>query len=265
MPRLCELQQAFAEAVIEGKHSAVTSAMAADGSALRSLALYRRLIRNNYAQVLKITYPALHQLVGACYFGVFARGYFKHFPSISGDLFRYGHHLPAWLQRIEAPPLLVELARLEWACHEVHQAADSAPLAPEQLQAMVSADPSRVTIQFHQTARFLSFHVPVHRVWQALQPDASPDAAIDLQLPEEQTGLIVVRSDGKVRVIPLAWLDYRLLEALSQGASIASIERFAREAESGFDFTRLMTTLLNLQVMAGISVKEGICRTPPVS
>ena len=258
MPRLCDLQQAFAEAIVEGKYQTATVAMAADGLALRSVALYRRLIRNNYTQVLKITYPVLHRLVGACYFSVLARGYITHYPSTGGDLFTYGRQLPAWLQRREAPPLLVELARLEWACHEIYQAADSLPLAPEQLQAMVSEDPSRVTIQFHQTTRFLSFSLPVHRVWQALQPDALLDEIVDLPLPEQQTGVVVTRREGRIQVTPLNWLDYRLLEALSQGASVASIERFAREAESGFDFTRLMTTLLNLQVMAGISVKEGV-------
>ncbi len=258
MLRLCDLQQAFAEAIVEGKYQTATAAMATDRMARRSVALYRRLIRNNFVQVLRITYPVLHRLVGACYFGVLARGYIKKYPSTSGDLFLYGRHLPAWLQRIEAPQLLIELARLEWTCHEVYQATDSSPLAPEQLRGMVSADPSRVTIQFHQTSRFLSFPVPIHRVWQALQPDASPDEGVDLPLPEQQTGVVVTRREGRIQVTPLNWLDYRLLEALSQGASIASIERFAREAESGFDFTRLMTTLLNLQVMAGISVKEGV-------
>lgn len=258
MPRLCDLQQAFAEAIVEGKYQTATAAMATDRIARRSVALYRGLIRNNFVQVLRITYPALHQLVGDSYFGVLARGYIKKYPSTSGDLFLYGRQLPAWLQCIEAPPLLVELARLEWACHEVYQAADSAPLALEQLQAMVAEDPSRVTIQFHQTTRFLSFSLPVHRVWQALQPDALLDEIVDLPLPEQQTGVVVTRREGRIQVTPLNWLDYRLLEALSQGASVASIERFAREAESGFDFTRLMTTLLNLQVIAGISVKEGI-------
>ena len=145
MPRLCDLQQAFAGAIVEGKYQAATAAMAADGSALRSVALYRRLIRNNFVQVLRITYPVLHRFVGDGYFGVLARGYLTRYPSTSGDLFLYGRYLQALLQRIEAPPLLVELARLEWACHEVYQAADSSPLAPDQLQAMVSADPSRVT------------------------------------------------------------------------------------------------------------------------
>jgi len=258
MPKLCDIQQAFAEAIVEGTCQTATAAMAADGSALRSLALYRRLIRNNFVQVLRITYPALHRLVDDNYFGVLARGYIKKYPSTSGDLFLYGRHLPAWLQRIEASPLLVELARLEWACHEVYQAADSVPFPPDRFQAMASADPSRVTIQFHQTVRFLACSLPVHRVWQALQPDATPDVAISLPLPEEQTGLIVVRSCGAVQVIPLAWLEYRLLEALSQGASVASIEQPVREAAAGVDFTRLMTTLLQAQVIAGISLKEGV-------
>ena len=128
MPRLCDLQQAFAEAIVEGKYQAVTAAMATDGSARRSVALYRRLIRNNFVQVLKITYPVLHRFVGDGYFGVLARGHLTRYPSTSGDLFLYGRHLPALLQRLDAPALLVELARLEWACHEVYQAADSPPL-----------------------------------------------------------------------------------------------------------------------------------------
>jgi hypothetical protein len=258
MPRLCDLQQAFAEAIVEGKYQTATAAMAADGSALRSIALYRRFIRNNFVQVLRVTYPVLHRLVGDSYFGVLARGYIKKYPSICGDLFLYGRHLPALLQHIEAPPLLVELARLEWACHEVYQAADSSPLAPQQLQVMVSADPSRVTIQFHQTARFLYFPVPVHRVWQALQPDASPDEVVDLPIPEQQTGVVVTRSDGKVQVTLLAWLDYRVVEALSQGADVASIEQMALEFEPEFDFARMMTTLLNLHVIAGCSVEEDL-------
>lgn len=258
MSPLRELQHSFAEAIVEGACQAATAAMAADGSALRSIALYRRLIRDNYVQVLKITYPVLHRFVGNSYFGVLARGYFTRYPSTSGDLFFYGRHFPALLQRLDAPPLLIELARLEWACHEIYQAADSSPLLPDQLQAVVSANPSRVTVQFHQTARFLSFYVPVHRVWRALHPDAPPDVVVDLPLAEEQTGVVVTRSDGKVQVTPLAWLDYRLAEALSRGNDVASIERMALEFEPEFDFARMMTALLNLHVIAGYSVGQDL-------
>lgn len=253
---LSELQRAFADAMAEGTSQAATAVMAKDGRALRSVALYRRLIRNNYHQVLKITYPVLHRFVGDSYFSILARGYLKRYPSASGDLFLYGRHLPALLQRSEAPPILVELARLEWACHELYQAPDSTPLSLDHLQTMMSADPLRATIRFQPTARFLSFPIPIHRVWLALQPEAPSDIDVDLPLPEEQTGVVVTRNNGTVQVTSLVWSQYRLLEALSQGTDVAAVERVAKEAGAGCDVTRLMTILLNLHVIAGVTVKE---------
>ena len=256
MSRLCELQQAFAEAIVEGKSYAVAEAMAEDGRALRSVALYRRLIRNNYVQALKITYPVLHRLVGDCSFGILARGYLKKYPSTSGDLFLYGCHFPAFLSELQLSPLLIELARLEWACHEAYQAADSQPLSYDQLQAMALADPSQVTFRLHAASRLLSFPFPVHRVWQALQPDASADTVVALPLPEEETGVVVTRGDGKVQVTPLARTDYLLLEAMARGVDAASVERMAIESEPEFDFAWFMTTVLNLSVISDASVED---------
>ena len=256
MPQLGELQQAFAEAIAGGRYHAATAAMAGDGAALRSVALYRRLIRNNYTQVLKITYPVLSRLVGDAYFKTVARGYLKHYPSTSGDLFLYGRHLPVFLQRSDAPPLLTELARLEWACHEIHQAADSTPVPQAQIQALASVDPSRVTVRFHEAARLLSFPIPVHRVWLALQPDAPTDEVVDLPLPEEETCVVVTRTGGTIQVTPLAKPDYVVLEALSQGADLAAVERIAIKADPEFDCQRWWTTVRTLSLVSGFSVEE---------
>jgi hypothetical protein len=257
MLRLCEMQRAFAEAIVEGKYHAATAAMTTDRSALRSVALYRRLIRNNFVQVLKITYPVLHRFVGDRYFRVFARGYLKHSPSTSGDLFPYGRHLPALLNALQVSPLLAELARLEWACHEVYQAADSPPLSHDQLYALASVDPSQVTFHVHAASRLLSFPFPVHRVWLALQPEAPTDEVVDLPLPEQETGVVVTRGNGKVQVTPLARTDYLLLEAMARGVDAASVERIAIESEPAFDFPRFLTTILDLGVISGVSVEGG--------
>jgi hypothetical protein len=257
MSRLREVQQAFSEGVIEGKHRAVVEAMAPGGSALRSVALYRRLIRYNYTQVLKVTYPVLHRFVGERYFGIVARGYFKSHPSTSGDLFFYGRHLPPFLRAVSAPPLLVEMARLEWACHEVHQAADAPPVSLEQWQAVASVSPSRVTVHRHPASRLLSFPFPVHRVWLVLQPEAPADTVVELPLPEEETGVMVTRGFGKVQITPLARLDYLVLEALSRGVDVATVERMAIESKPEFDFQRFLATVLNLPMISGLSVKEA--------
>ncbi len=256
MPRLREIQQGFSRAIVEGQHRALAEAIAPRGSALRSLALYRRLIRGNYTRVLQVTYPVLHRFVGERYFGILARGYFKAHPSTSGDLFPYGRHLPAFLTALQVAPLLAELARLEWACHEVHQAADAPWLSTDQILAIASADPSQVTVHVHAAARLVRVPFPAHRVWLALQPDAPANEVIDLPLPDEETSVIVTRGEGRVRVTPLATLDGLLLEVMASGKTLAEVERMAIESQPEFDFQRFWTTVLNLHVISDFSVKE---------
>jgi len=257
MSRLREIQHAFSEGVIEGNHGAVVEVIAPDGSALRSLALYRRLIRYNYTQVLKVTYPVLYRFVGERYFGILVRGYLKVHPSTSGDLFPYGRHLPAFLNELQVSPLLAELARLEWACHEAHQAADSPPLSGDQLRAIASVDPSRVTVRFHAAARLLCFPFPVHRVWLALQAEAPTDEVVDLPLPDEETGVVVTRGRGKVQVLPLNKPDYLLLEAMWRGVDLASVERMAIESEPEFEFARFVADVLKRHVLTSVSVRDA--------
>lgn len=255
MPRLCELQQAFAEAIAEGKYHAAAAALATDGLALRSVALYRRLIRTNYTQVLKITYPVLHRFVGGCYFVVLARGYLKHYPSTSGDLFLYGRHLPLFLLALEVPRVLVELARLEWACHEVHQAAETSPFTQEQWDALAWTDPARATFRLNAAARLLRCSMPVHHLWQALQPDASSDDEIALPLPEEDTGILVTRADGRIRVTGVTPDRYHLLEAMADRKTVADIERLAKESASEVDVLQFMSTVLNTRTLSTFSIE----------
>ncbi len=255
MLRLHEIQEAFAEVMIEGKYNAMAEAIVPGSSALRSMALYRRLIRTNYTQVLNVTYPVLRRFVGPRYFDILARGYLKRYPSRSGDLFLYGRHLPVLLLESQVPRLLVELARLEWACHEVYQASDSPPLATDELDAVTSADPSHVTFRLKPTARLLRLSQPVHRVWLALQLDAPTDIAVDLPLPEEETGILVTRAEGRIQVAALAHLDYRLLEAMAEGKTVAEIEQMATETDPRFNFTRFMASIIDLNVLAGVSAE----------
>ena len=179
----------------------------------------------------------------------------KKYPSTSGDLFLYGRDLPALLNELQVDPLQVELARLEWACHEVCQAADSPPLATDELDAVTSADPSHVTVRLNAAARLLRFSLPVHRVWLALQPDSPTDIVVDLPLPENETCIVVTRADGRIRATTLADLDYRLLEAMVERKTVAEVERIAMESDPEFDVTRFMASILELKLLAGVAVE----------
>jgi hypothetical protein len=255
MLRLHETQRAFAEAILKDQYSGLTGMIVPGGSGLRSAALYRRLIRTNYTQVLAVTFPALRRFLGAHHFDLLGRGYSKKYSSTSGDLFAYGRYLPRWLFELQASRLLIELARLEWACHEVYQAPDSRPLCREQLETIAMADPRRVTFRLHAAIRLLRVSLPVHHLWHALQPDV-PTAMMDRPLPEDETCIVVTRADGVIQVTAVAALDFRLIEAMADRKNAAELEQMAMESDPEFDFARLMASILDLNVLAGVSVGE---------
>lgn len=242
MPRLYELQRAFAAAMSEGKGlPSVTSLQG--GPSWRSLALYRRLIRHNSLQALTITYPVLRRLIGNDYFRVFARGYLKRYPSTSGDLFAYGQHFPLFLRQLESPRLLIELARLEWVCHELHHAADSPLASQEAVLTLATVDPSSVTFRLNPAVRLLRCALPVHRVWHALQPDAPETDIEDLNLSPEEGGLLVTRGGGKIHVRSLSPTQCWLLQAMRDQKTVAEVERLAEELRPTIDLAHVLTEL----------------------
>lgn len=257
MPPLHELQRVFAAAMIEGKGLPATTSMRG-GPVWRSLALYRRLIRNNYVQALRITYPALRRLIGGRYFNTFARGYLKRYPSKSGDLFGYGRHFPLFLLQLESPRLLVELARLEWACHEISQAAERPGVTLGWFEGLAAVDPACVKVHLQPTARLLRFSSPVHVVWQALQAESLAVAEIGWPLPEEEAYLLLTRAEGKIRVAELAALDYRLLTAMADGRQVDEVERMAMDVDPQFDFARFIAALMEMNALAGVSLETSL-------
>ncbi|MBX3235893.1 MAG: putative DNA-binding domain-containing protein [Nitrospiraceae bacterium] len=255
MFRLREIQEAFTKGMTEGKYNAVADTIVSGGSSLRGVALYRRLIRTNYTQVLSVTYPVLRRFVGPRYFGFLARGYLTRYPSASGDLFAYGRHLPALLRELQVPGLLVELARLEWACHDVHQGADAPPISYDQLATAASADPSRVILVLSPTVRLVRLSRPVHRLWFAFQAEASANKHADLPLDVEETGVAVARAGGAIHVKALAALDYRLLEAIAERKTAAELEQIALQGDREFDFSRFMAFILQLGLLGGVEME----------
>ena len=254
MSSLRELQHTFATAIAGGKSSHVATEIVPDRMARRSLALYRRLIRNNYVHTLKITYPVLHQFVGDSYFRTLARGYIRRYPSTSGDLFLYGRHFSLFLRSLKAPRILVELTRLEWACHEVYQAAETPLFTKDHWKALASIDPSCASFCLSPAARLLRCSLPIHRVWQALQPDASSVETVDLPLAAQDTGVLVVRSGGTIQVIGLGAHEYRLLEAMDDRKTVVEMEQIASECGPQCDGASFIASMLELGVLGDIEI-----------
>jgi hypothetical protein len=122
MPPLLETQRAMARAILTGEESAIAPA--------ERLAVYRGTFQAAAVRALRITYPAVHKLVGEAFFDWAAALHSAQSPPRAAWLDEYGGGFPdflAHLPQAQGVPYLAGVARLEWAVNRVLHAPDAAP------------------------------------------------------------------------------------------------------------------------------------------
>ena len=104
--------------------------------------IYRNNVFGTLTDALAMAYPVICKLVGSDFFERLASGFIRQTPSKSGNLHNFGGELSEFIagfQECSELTYLPDVARLEWACHEVFFSADHPPLESDRLNA-VSAD-----------------------------------------------------------------------------------------------------------------------------
>ncbi|MBN8761722.1 MAG: hypothetical protein BGO61_13055 [Thiobacillus sp. 65-69] len=236
MRSLRELQLGFAEAIFSQETSEFAQEIAANGlSGEHRLAIYRNNVFTRLTEALRSVYPVVQQLVGEGFFKFASAEYISRYPSQSGDLHHYGRQFAEFLANF--PPAaelsyLSDVARLEWACHEVFHEADHGPLALEQLQAVPPERYGDLKFRLHPAARLIASSFPVHRIWEVNQPGYSGDQT--LELAEGEVRLLVKRSARIVELYVLTSGEWCFLGMLADGRSFGEACEAAFVTEPGF-------------------------------
>ncbi|NJM13578.1 MAG: DUF2063 domain-containing protein, partial [Synechococcaceae cyanobacterium SM1_2_3] len=184
MPRLRELQQDFAAAVLDGAQNGFERHIQAAGlSGVRRLQIYRNNTLLNLTASLRATYPVICRLVGDSFFDYAAAQYIAAYPSRSGDLEEFGGDFARFLESFAPAADLVylpDVARLEWIYRQIFYAADHPPLDLTALAQVPAEQQADLHFQLHPAARLLESVFPILRIWQVNQTDYAGDAAVDL-------------------------------------------------------------------------------------
>jgi hypothetical protein len=235
MLALRELQAEFLKAILDPAPGAMTDSIyPGDLTAKERLEIYRNNVLTNLKDALRAVYPVIARLVGEDFFRYAARSYILRYPSRSGDLHEFGGEFPAFLADFPAVaqlPYLADVARLEWAWHEVFHAPDCPPLDLQRL-AMVPPDQQEaLRFSLHPAARLLASEFPVLSIWQVNQPDFAGDPTVDLDLGGEQ--VLIIRRPSGLEMERLEVGDYALLSALQAGKDLAGAlaEALARQPD----------------------------------
>jgi len=194
-------------------------------------------------RALAAAYPTLMQLLGDESFAGLARAFWHRHAPLRGDVACWGAELPGFIQAAEQlaeEAYLSDVARLDWAVHCAHKAADGSA-APQGLELLAQADPAALWLHLQPGTAVVDSAHPVVAIWQAhhAQADGGVDrfANVRQALQDQQAEAALVHRQGfavRVRALPAA--DLPFTQALLQGLPLALALDARTEPGPAFDF-----------------------------
>jgi hypothetical protein len=258
MPTLRDLQIDFAAAIFNnnGEDANFTQYLV-DGklSPDRQLGIYRNNVFGCLSDALKIAYPVTVKLVGAEFFKHLAEEFMRQTPSENGNLHHFGSEFPRFLA--EFPPVrelayLPDVARLEWACHEVFFAQDHLPLNSDRLAVVPEEQLGQLKFHLHPATRMLASQFPVHRIWETNQEGYSGDPAVNID--RGGVSLLVRRNDYQPVLQPLTPGDWSFLNACLAGEGLSKASVSALKADPHFDIGATLKQFVADSILADFSL-----------
>ena len=209
MTSLLDSQQQFYRAIFD-KNKTMTGI---DDSRLN---IYRQTIFHSLGNALSTSYPVISKLVGAEFFRLLTKQYIQHYPSVSGDLNRYGDVFFQLLQSLPETaelPYLADVAKLEWSVQLAENSRDHTPFPIEKLIAVAPEHYPDLQFFLHPSVNLLSSLYPIADIWQANQRDG--DGVVELYTGEYY--YLIYRVDYQVTVTSVNADQWAFLTAIQQG------------------------------------------------
>lgn len=243
----------------------------ADGMAHEgSWRAYQGNARATAARVLACHFPTVLAMVGDDALAVLALRLWQQHPPTSGDLGRWGAHLPELIAaqaELRPWPWLADSARLDWARHTCERSADAA-LAADSLQRLGDTPAEHLGLALHPGVQVLDSLWPVVSLWRAHRLPEGPerDAALQsLRLQASPAGecAVVWRHPWQAEVAVLAppeaawmrwWLSAPPEATLAQALAAVSTHADAHHGQ-GFDFGAWLAQALSCGWLVRITLQ----------
>jgi len=248
---LREWQTEFLAALLDGPVERALPLVAADARRARSgIGVYAGNAAANFHTSLRLTFPAVHRLVGAEYFDQCVRDYRARHPSRSGDLHHAGDRFAQFMtERHAAGPhrYLGDVARLEWLIEESRRAADHAPFDLERLAGIRPETYDELRFVLSPSLRLFTADIPALEVWRANVESAALPPPIDLDAGPDR--LAITRTRRRQEFHRLGPGEQRFVECLQRGLSLAAALAAASAVEAAFEPESCLPRLVAIEAI----------------
>lgn len=226
MSSLHDLQTKFRQYAFSGQENDLPDTVLSKGlNATQRLQVYRNNIQFLMTDALKGVFDVIEKLVGDAFFKQLCRDYISAHPSRSGDLHLFGEHMAEFIKSYKATdslPYLADIARFEWAYHEVFHDASCKPRDIFQKIATIAPEQHpHITFSINPASRLLSSNYPVYDIWDANVREN--DQMIEINNNSTHYYLISRRQDNDIYVQTLNVSEYQLLALIEKRAPLMEL------------------------------------------
>jgi hypothetical protein len=246
MPSLRESQEQFYGAIFDDSQTLL-------GIENSRLTIYRQTIFHSLQNALSTSYPVIGRLVGTDFFRFLTQQYIQQYPSVSGDLNRYGDAFFQLLQalpEVAELPYLTDIAQLEWFVQLAENARDSSAFPIEKLMTVAPEHYPSLQFFLNPSVFLLSSEYPIADIWLANQADN--DGSVELQTGKFYT--LIQRHDYQVTVTTLNTEQWAFLTAIEQGMSFGSICESLTELNVGGLLQQFIAQSVLVDFNQGLSI-----------
>ena len=237
MYALRKLQQSFAADIWDdGLHRLDGIVLDGHLPAERLFQVYRNNFWIATEDALADIYGVVKQLVGNQFFAFVVDHFLRRFPPRHGNMHLLGNDLAVFLcdfDPVADLPYLPDVARLEWAYHQVFHAQDAQPFNLETLATIPLEDLLQWRFELAASSRLVNSPFPIFEIWRVNQPGYSGDQSVDLDTGDET--VLLTRPGYEVELRRLEPDDARFLQRLTGGDSLERATEAAVELAPAFD------------------------------
>lgn len=262
MSTLHELQRSFAQFILGDETQMGSASLSLKKSSPSQFKDEQRLqvYRNNFVislrEALAGVYPVVFKLVGEVFFQHAANEYIKRHSSRTGNLHNFGDAFAVFLDcfpGLETLPYLPDVARLEWAHHQVFHTGESSALNLPALAELDEKQIAGLTFQISESCRLLDSDYPVLSIWQANQDGNENTISLD----EGGVQYVVLRHGQQIEFHLLSAGFFTLIDSLAQSKTFSIACDDALAIESGCDIAAALHFLVEQKIVSGFSGSQA--------
>ncbi len=172
-------------------------------------------------EALVRAYPALKKYMGEELFDKLGYLYIEKYPSHHFSIRYFGRQFSEFLAtQPEITPIMVELAKFEWALASALDAADGPQLTLPDLAALPPEAWADLILITHPSTSLLTLSYPTPKLWKSLVSDAEQPV---LSLEEETTHWLIWRFNQAAHYLFMNKEQLALIQAIQTGEPFSEI------------------------------------------